>query len=64
MCVEPVIGFAWTFIFDFSAVNAAYRLGAFGFMASAGLTKEKENANAGLLDQRFAVEWVKENIAA
>lgn len=48
----------------FSAVNAAYRLGAFGFMASDDLTKENENANAGLLDQRFAVEWIQKNIAA
>ncbi|KAF9466758.1 Carboxylesterase family-domain-containing protein [Collybia nuda] len=49
---------------NFIAINPAYRLGAFGFIASEDLTKENETANAGLLDQRFAVEWVKKNIAA
>ena len=45
---------------DFIAVNVGYRLGALGFMAHESLP----SANAGLLDQRFALEWVKANIGA
>ncbi|KAH6683775.1 Alpha/Beta hydrolase protein [Plectosphaerella plurivora] len=45
---------------DFIAVNVGYRLGALGFMAH----PELPSANAGLLDQRMALTWVKENIAA
>lgn len=37
-----------------------YRLGMLGFMNHHGLP----SANAGLLDQRMAMEWVKKNIAA
>lgn len=42
-------------------VSIAYRLGAFGYLApdAPGAT-----ANAGLLDQIAALEWVRENIAA
>jgi len=32
-------------------------------MASNDLTAEGENANAGFLDMRFAIQWVKDNIA-
>jgi carboxylesterase type B len=45
---------------DFIAVNVGYRLGALGFMAHDSLP----SGNAGLLDQRFALEWVKANIGA
>lgn len=45
-----------------SAVNVAYRLGAFGFMASEALTAEGQHANAALLDMRMAFEWVQANI--
>lgn len=45
---------------DFIAVNVGYRLGALGFMAHESLP----SANAGLLDQRFALQWIKSNIAA
>lgn len=45
---------------DFIAVNVGYRLGALGFMAHESLP----SANAGLLDQRLALQWVKDNIAA
>ncbi|PNP57429.1 hypothetical protein THARTR1_02426 [Trichoderma harzianum] len=39
-----------------------YRLGAFGFLA--GPTMQKDGtANAGLYDQRLALQWVQENIA-
>ncbi|KAK6443576.1 hypothetical protein LTR95_000403 [Oleoguttula sp. CCFEE 5521] len=43
-------------------VSLNYRLGAFGWLS--GPTFQKTGtANAGLHDQRFALEWVKENIA-
>ncbi|KAL0768320.1 hypothetical protein CaCOL14_009295 [Colletotrichum acutatum] len=45
---------------DFIAVNVGYRLGALGFMAHPSLP----SANAGLLDQRQALRWVNQNIAA
>jgi carboxylesterase type B len=45
---------------DFIAVNVGYRLGALGFMAHESLP----SANAGLLDQRLALEWIKTNIGA
>jgi carboxylesterase type B len=44
----------------FVALN--YRLGAFGFLAGPTVINGGV-ANAGLLDQRFALEWVQENIA-
>lgn len=43
----------------FVAMN--YRLGAFGFLAGPTL-QANGTANAGLLDQRFALEWVQKNI--
>jgi carboxylesterase type B len=42
------------------AVN--YRLGFFGFAQSGELEKEGSE-NAGLRDQRLAIEWVRDNIA-
>ena len=45
---------------NFIAVNVGYRLGVLGFMAQESLP----SANAGLLDQRFALQWIKQNIAA
>jgi len=45
-----------------SAVNAAYRVGGFGFFASDELLAEGEPANAGLLDSRLAYDWIKANI--
>jgi carboxylesterase type B len=44
-------------------VNANYRLGMLGFWNSQGLLDEGEHANAGLLDGRFAVEWVVKHIS-
>lgn len=47
-------------------VNFNYRLGAFGFLAYPGLTKESPHHSSGnyaLLDQIAALHWVKENIA-
>lgn len=38
-----------------------YRLGAFGFLSSEGVHKHGKT-NAGLLDMRFALEWVQEHI--
>ena len=43
---------------SFVAVSIQYRLGAFGFLASDELVKNGV-ANAGLLDQFFALQWVQ-----
>ena len=47
-------------------VTLAYRLNIFGFMCHPEITKENPSApaNFGLLDQRMAMQWVKDNIAA
>jgi carboxylesterase type B len=47
--------------FIYVAVN--YRLGAFGFLGGNELADEG-STNLGLKDQRLAMEWVAENIAA
>jgi para-nitrobenzyl esterase len=47
-------------------VSINYRVGAFGFFAHPGLSKEsngKASGNYGLLDQIAALKWVKKNIA-
>ncbi|ORY60870.1 Alpha/Beta hydrolase protein [Pseudomassariella vexata] len=44
-------------------VSFNYRLNLFGFPNAAGLASE-ETQNFGLLDQRLAVEWVRDNIAS
>lgn len=46
----------------FITVEIQYRLGAFGYLASSEV-EESGQLNAGLLDQRFALEWVQEHIA-
>lgn len=49
------------------SLTVNYRLGVFGFMASADLTKESAHhasGNYGYLDQAAALQWVKQNIAA
>ncbi|KAK4187061.1 lipase 4, partial [Podospora australis] len=43
------------------AVTIQYRLGAFGFLASAEV-KSRGVLNAGLLDQQFALQWVQKHI--
>ncbi|KAJ5372869.1 CAZyme family CE10 [Penicillium concentricum] len=45
----------------FISVMIQYRLGAFGFLSSEGVHKHGKT-NAGLLDMRFALEWVQEHI--
>lgn len=47
-------------------VTISYRLNVFGFMAHPDLTREAPDAptNFGFLDQQFATQWVKRNIAA
>ncbi|KAI1639824.1 Alpha/Beta hydrolase protein [Biscogniauxia mediterranea] len=47
---------------EFITVEIQYRLGAFGYLASADI-KEKGQLNSGLLDQRFALQWVQKHIA-
>ncbi|MCB8840542.1 carboxylesterase/lipase family protein [Aurantimonas sp. VKM B-3413] len=51
---------------DAVVVTLNYRLGLVGFNAFAELFPEDDRfqPNAGLLDQRLALEWVRENIAA
>jgi para-nitrobenzyl esterase len=48
-------------------VEANYRLGPFGFLAHRALEREDNGrpstGNYGLLDQRAALEWVRDNIA-
>ncbi len=47
-------------------VSVAYRLAVFGFLAHPEITSDSPDApaNFGLLDQRMALNWVHENIAA
>ncbi|KAJ3550254.1 hypothetical protein NM208_g58 [Fusarium decemcellulare] len=45
------------------AVSFNYRLGMWGFLQNFSLLKEG-STNAGLMDQRLALRWVQENIAA
>jgi para-nitrobenzyl esterase len=52
---------------DYITVVASYRLGALGFIAHPllkGLNAENTTGNYGIQDQRFAMEWMKNNIAA
>ncbi|KAL4800374.1 Alpha/Beta hydrolase protein [Aspergillus venezuelensis] len=44
------------------AINA--RVNIFGFPNSRGLDEEGQNLNVGLIDQRSAIEWIRDNIAA
>ncbi|KAI0407088.1 Alpha/Beta hydrolase protein [Xylaria palmicola] len=46
----------------FVVVEMQYRLGAFGYLASPEVKKGGQ-LNAGLLDQRFAIEWTHQHIA-
>ncbi|KAI0025557.1 Alpha/Beta hydrolase protein [Xylariomycetidae sp. FL0641] len=46
----------------FITVEIQYRLGAFGFLSSADVAA-RGRLNACLLDQRFALEWVRAHIA-
>ncbi|KAK0712111.1 Alpha/Beta hydrolase protein [Lasiosphaeris hirsuta] len=45
----------------FIVVSIQYRLGAFGFLASSEV-KKRGVVNAGILDQAFALSWVKQFI--
>lgn len=47
---------------DHIVVSFNYRVNIFGFPNAAGLDDDKQNL--GLLDQRLAVEWVRDNIGA
>lgn len=47
----------------FIAVNANYRLGQLGFFNHIGAIQEGEPANVGLLDSRFAMQWVQKYIS-
>ena len=43
-------------------VNFNYRVGPYGFLASEKISQNGD-LNAGLLDQKFLLYWVQENIA-
>src|SRR5574341_911789 len=46
-------------------VTINYRLGALGWLADAALADAAGNSgNYGLMDQQFAMTWVRDNIAA
>lgn len=47
----------------FIGVTLQYRLNAYGFVDSKEV-KEAGATNLGIRDQRLALQWVKENIAA
>lgn len=47
----------------FIGVSINYRLGVWGFLQDPAVLNEG-SANAGLLDQRMAMQWVQENIAS
>jgi para-nitrobenzyl esterase len=50
---------------DVVLVSVNYRLGVFGYLAHPALSAEgSPSGNQGLLDQRMALEWVRDNIAA
>ena len=44
-------------------VSMQYRLGIFGFLSGSQIDKDGV-LNAGLLDQRAALDWVQRNIGA
>ena len=47
----------------FIGVSINYRLGVWGFLQNPAILQEG-SSNAGLLDQRMAMRWLQENIAA
>lgn len=58
LVLNQLIGFTGNIL----TASPSYRVNVFGFPNAASLNKH--NLNPGLLDQRKAVEWVYENIAA
>ncbi|MES2682151.1 MAG: carboxylesterase family protein [Pseudomonadota bacterium] len=45
-------------------VTINYRLGYLGYFSHPALDAENEGGNFGLMDQKFALEWLREHIAA
>ena len=54
-------GAEWFMDYDVVLVTVNYRLGPFGFLS---MGDEVIQGNQGLWDQRLALEWVRDNIAA
>jgi carboxylesterase type B len=48
----------------FIFVSIQYRLGAYGFLGGPKYVSEGGAQNIGLLDQRLALEWTRQNVAA
>ncbi|KAF1810853.1 acetylcholinesterase precursor [Eremomyces bilateralis CBS 781.70] len=48
---------------DLVFVSMNYRVGAFGFLSGPTFQADGGTANAGLLDQRLALQWIQENIS-
>ena len=47
---------------DLVVVTFNYRVGPYGFLASTEVERDGD-LNAGLLDQRKALQWVQDNIS-
>lgn len=43
--------------------DSDHQLGMFGFLSGPTFVSEGDTANLGLLDQRFALEWVEQHIS-
>ncbi|KAL9088877.1 MAG: hypothetical protein Q9159_002840 [Coniocarpon cinnabarinum] len=61
--ISGIINTSTTTDNPFIGVSINYRLGVWGFLATPLILAEG-SSNAGLLDQRLALQWVQENIAA
>ncbi|KAF2219900.1 Alpha/Beta hydrolase protein [Elsinoe ampelina] len=61
--ISGIVNTSTTTSNPFIGVSINYRLGVWGFLAAPTVLAEG-NSNAGLLDQRLALQWVQENIGA
>ena len=61
--ISRIVNTSTTTANPFIGVSINYRLGVWGFLATP-LVLAEGSSNAGLLDQRLALQWIQENIAA